>query len=383
MKKKLIILWLLVICIFLTSCNGYQDINSLAIILGISVDRLPTGEIIIGTQTAKISDQAEIQKSNYIIETGIGQSVFEASRNLVVDTDKQNYWPHIQTIIIGRSFAEKGIIPVLDFFTRDSQRRRLVNIVVAKEDGLSLLQNIAKDELNTSTELDVINKQTSRSAFGVNSTISEFIKDSSSISGVATLNKFVSTKSRRFTKSDKYLAPESILDGVAIFYKYKMVNSLSKKETRAYNMLKDNIDSFVIALNYENTNFTYEINNFITKLKPIIKDDKYIMDVNIFINSSIVEASGDLNLKDGILDIINEEFENYIYHECMKIFEKSKNEIKLDIFDFGSIFSRKYTDVLELTQDEWNEIFIDNVDIKIHVNVNNKYRGSTVELLKE
>ncbi len=383
MKNKLILLWLLIICILFTSCKGYKDINTLSIILGISVDKSESGEIIIGTQTAKTSKAPEIIKSSYIIETGVGNSIFEAAKNLTVDTDRENYWPHIQTIIIGKSFAEEGIIPLIDFFTRDSQRRRTVNIIVAKDDSLSMLQNIAKIELNTSTELDIINKKTPTNGYGVDSSINTFIKDSYSISGVSTLNKFISTKSRRFTKSDKKLVPESILDGIAIFYKYKMLSSLNKKETTAFNMLKNNIDSFVIALTYENTNFTYEINSFKVKFNPVIEDGKYLMNVNIFVTSNIVEGDGDLNFKDGIVDIINENLEQFIYKNCNEIFQKAKTEIKLDIFNFGSSFSKKYPEILEMTQDEWNKIFEDKVDINISVNVNNEYRGDTIELLKE
>lgn len=380
--KKIICMFILTISIIaLTSCKGYKDINSMNILLGVALDKLEGEYFEITTQTAKTTRDLESKGASYVVETGRGKSIFEAARNLSVDTDGTNYWSHVQTIVLGQKYAEDGIESILDFFTRDSQRRRTVVIIVTDKTAKSLIQNIPKHELNPPSELKNISEQTYRSAYGVNYTMNEFIKNNNSVSGVAVLNHFRSTAARRETKSNKQLSTESILKGVGIFYKYKLVGYLNNIETRHMNILKNNIDTYAVSAQEDINNFTYELMSLKTKLSPSIEDNNYVMNATVNVKANVVEYVGEYQLSKIPIDTINEIFEKEIYNNTMLTFNKAKNEIQLDIFGFGNSFSRKYPEILDFTSDEWNNIFSKNLTLNLTVNVDTIFSGSTLDPL--
>jgi len=378
MPKKIFIIYLALIIFCLTGCWGIRELDNLVIVLGAAVDKAEQGQFQITIQSAKTSPEGTKEMgattSNSILASASGPSVFAAARNLTVVISRRNYWPHTQVVIIGEQAAKEGISSIVDFFTRDSQRRTSVFFIVTERKGQTILNNPSKTEILNSLSIKRKIEQTTSTGYGVNNRLYKFIMESNSIPSVSLLSK-VDLKTRAAKDLGDSPKMETYLDGTGVFYNYKLIGYLNQKETRAARWLKDDIKSSVIVLSTEGNDkdiLTYEITKSKTSLTPLVTDEGYIMKAEVILKGNIVEYTGNKNLNKISLDKLSKKYSEKIKAEIEQVFQKAKEDLKVDLFGFGNKFANKYPYILKMKPAEWNKIFVDFVelDLKVDVKIN-------------
>lgn len=135
---------LLMACLLTSGCWGYRDINDLALVMAVGIDRTPEGKVLVTVQVARPGMGGGGQGAGSIGGTGgepiyvaaaDGRSIFEAIRNLALFTSRRIMWAHNKLIVIGEAQARHGVSEIVDFFTRNPELRYRAFVAMADGDA--------------------------------------------------------------------------------------------------------------------------------------------------------------------------------------------------------------------------------------------------------
>lgn len=373
----------LITSLFIAGCWDSKELDEVVIVLGAAIDKKNDQfEITIQAPKTLSPVSQEKQANEYLVETAQGPTLFEGARNLTKSLARRNYWPHTQVVIISEEVAKEGIKHVIDFFTRDSQRRPSVYFAVTPEKGKSLLTLPSITETTSAIAMKDLIRQSSSSGYGIDIKLYRFIKDCNSIAKVSLLNKFQLAERLGETPEDEKKMAIN-LNGTGVFYNYKLIGYFNGYETRGAKWLKDDIKTAIISVNTQNTqqeDISLEITSSKTKLTPLITDQGYLMKVNLVVKGNIVEYTGEKKLLNTSLEELNKKFSNKIKGDIEHVFNKAKTDLRVDPFGFADKFADKYPYLLKVSAQEWNNIFADHVELDLQVEVKIKSSGVRLEI---
>lgn len=375
-RKFIIVLFVVIISLTICGCWNHNELNSLGIILGAGIEKIDPDTYEVTIQTIK--DVNENTKDEYIITSAKGRTVFEADRNISLNLSRKNYWPHTKIAILGHQLAEDGILPAVDFFIREPQRRVNVNFILCNDTSEALFSSTGDyDSVSSLSVLKIID-ESKYNGYGINTNIVKLVEESESLTGAALIDE-IKILSKNNQGSSANMHNKSIaLNRVGVFYKYKLVGYIPAKDTLFVNLIRNNIKNAVFPIDINNEGkdtMTIEISKSSTKINPIIENGNYIADVDIKIKGKIAEYSGKKDIQKITQEDINESFKNKMEGEINRVFDGAKSEIGVDIFNIGNKFANKFPYLLKLSQDEWKKIFIKNVVIRPHVTIDIDYTG--------
>ncbi|HET7558722.1 MAG TPA: Ger(x)C family spore germination C-terminal domain-containing protein [Limnochordia bacterium] len=148
-RKLLTLLALLPVVIAAGGCWDRVDINTLAVVQMISIDRSPSGDIAVGVQIVIPADASSggaggagggnALRPVYTL-TGIGTTLVQSFTSLQAKASRRLFFGNVQVVALGEAYARQGITTTLDAFSRQLQLREAIDVVVTKGPALKLLQ---------------------------------------------------------------------------------------------------------------------------------------------------------------------------------------------------------------------------------------------------
>ena len=161
MNKLKYILIILCVCFFTGGCYNYRELNQLAIISAIGIDKkedklLLTIQVINTTKEGTTSSSTPDPK--FTIYEEEGETIQEALRKMILISSKRIYAEHLAVIVIGEEVAKESLNDTLDFFFRDSELRKRFQIILAKENTANNILKIVTpmENLNAKNMIDTI-----------------------------------------------------------------------------------------------------------------------------------------------------------------------------------------------------------------------------------
>ena len=108
---------------------NYRSIAQLRLIRTLGYDREPGGGVSLSASSGALGED-----KTHIALRQRGESILKAMENLQsCNTDGLLYFSHVQNIVVGRSAAEAGLGPLLDFAERDTRMRLATELYVLLE----------------------------------------------------------------------------------------------------------------------------------------------------------------------------------------------------------------------------------------------------------
>lgn len=126
----------MIICTcFLTGCWNYKEVEQLAIVAGVAIDKNGEDKVLITTEIVSVQQEQKqsILKPEYI--QAVGYTFFDAARAMIGVQGKRIYWSHAKVVIISEAIAKKGISRVLDFIDRDAEVREDIWVLLSREES--------------------------------------------------------------------------------------------------------------------------------------------------------------------------------------------------------------------------------------------------------
>lgn len=372
MNKALLFVIIVLTTIFLTGCWNYTEIDKIALVSGMAIDKSDSGkgyEINVEMIDVEQSDKKPTFKSVRIESKG--ESIFDSIRNIINISAKTLYWSHATTVIVSKDLAKDGVLPVLDWISRDPQSRLSMYLLISDT-------NNAKEILNLQSLSTEIRSFEIENMIISNSDLSKIpqIQVYELINDISTkgMCPVIPTVGPVINEGKKTME----LSGGAILKQDTLAGFINLEDIKYYLFVRNKIKGGLLNINLENNDprskLTLEVFKNKTKITPKISDGKLSMSIKVKTQVSIGESSNKLNIIDEseILKIKNIA-EKYLEDNILLVIEKMQKDFGLDIFGFGNIVKEKMPNLWKNIEDEWDTTFQElNIEVEADVHI----RGS-------
>lgn len=359
---------LLILCLALSGCWGYHDVDELFIVMGGYLDEDPiTKEYILTSEILK--PQGGQGEMSMQVVSGKGDTIFAAIRDSLISAGGRLYWGHTQVWVISRSAAEKGILATLDMVSRGTEIRTDTDILIFDGDMMKdLLEVHSERELHQSMAQHISDmiQEYQRSGGFVPTPIWKVLGELSSEATALTLPLL------EIYSDDGKMQMD--VKGIAVFSGEKLVGYIDRAYgvflygykgdmTKEYLLhLPEMNDLPASALEVSSTDYTTEITQGEDGAKAKIRCD-------IKANLVSIQSRKDYLLKDTIV-FLEREYERYIREEFLEMVTEVQSKYGVDIFGFGNQVHIQLPDYWQKVKGDWNAAFRNmEVEIEPHVQI--------------
>jgi spore germination protein KC len=255
-KSKVLprLLLALLIPLLLSGCWERRELNEMAFVLGMGLDKAESGyrvtmQVVI---PSSISSQSVGGTSGggvpVVVSSFTVPTIYEADRQYTLISSRTAYKGHIRVLVVGEELARAGIAETLDVLKRSREPRNDYYVMVAKgttaEEVLKVLTPL--DKIPANKLFSSLDKSYKISAKTAAVPLNRFVDDLlyEGINPVLTGVEVVGNASEGDKMSSlEQSIPKASLQyrSLAVFKKDRMVGWLSDKETIGYNYITDNV----------------------------------------------------------------------------------------------------------------------------------------------
>jgi spore germination protein KC len=384
-KKVYLLLTVLFCGLIFTGCWDRRELTDLAIVGAIAIDKIGdkvnlSYEIIKAkSQDTKGSDEPPV----YYLQSE-GETISDSIKNATVKSDKVLFWPHTNMIYFSEKFAKDGLFSYIDYFNRNHEARRYVNLAVTKTNNAYEILTV--DGINDIPSLytEKLFENYSLNGKSVSVKLLDFLKTYYA-EGIEPVTGIIEPKKRIEGKSEKKESKDGeeenlvpFIEGLAVFKEDKFIGFFDGYEARGYNIIVNKLkNSLVVSMSPDGTGKTsVEIDSSSSKIDVEIKDEKYYATLEIEINGVLGGEGGKEDISNlEAIKKIEEKTSEVIKNEVEKSIQKAK-EYKSDIFGFGKALHISNPKKWKKIKEKWNDEF---VNISINTIVKTKIKRVGVE----
>lgn len=336
-RRKLLAL-VLSISLLLTGCWDRIEINDIAIVLAIAVDKEKDGNIRVSLEIPLASQLGGTQgggggtggsgRADYI-DSEIAPTFVQAYAQLQDRMSRRLKFGHYRVLIIGEEMARSGIEDVFDIVARRPENRLSSYMIVAKGTAESLMKSQPKLERFSGEAIREMVKQGEIVPTNVKNTAMSL-----SHYGSDAVLPYMGVK--KLKEKDSKGTEEIELLGYAQFLEDRMVDVMARESAMGLSWLKNNIRPITVVVNLnkpENLIFTVIRSN--AKIEPIVEQDGRLrFDIRIDARLRLNENKS------------KEDLTNRLVMEKVK--KHASDDIRLQVMDTIRLIQKSGADSAEL-----------------------------------
>lgn len=399
-NRLICVLMLLIVMCTQTSCWDKVEIERLAIVTTIAVERAEDGNYLVALQV--INPQALAggnsagmgggggggQVEAYRNISDSGKTIFEAVRKMNAAIPRELYFSHNQLIIISDKVAREGIGSIIDFFDRNPQIRRNNYVLICEESNVELnrLLNIDNPlEVSLSNRIVGIIKEQDRIPIYAITQLGDFLELLSKRGADAyTAGVTIATNPAAVESvggggdSGRYQekGEEIYLRRTAIFDEDKMVGWLDENESRGLLWVREGLNGGIYNVDIDQADgeIALEVRENRSQLKPYISEDgRIIMQINIKASARVNEVHPYLDLSQPQnITKLEKSLCKAIKRDVLQAI-KTAQHYSSDVFGFGAAIHRRYPEYWRQIHNQWDEVY---PEVEVEINVECKVYGT-------
>lgn len=335
MKKIFVVVFTLFILLLSSGCYNYKEINEMAIVSSIGIDKDDKNDkYIVSAQIMNSKESEDSEDSQIIVYTKEGDTIHEALRNVTLESPRKLYGNHLSKIVLSEEVAKEGIDNVLDTFNRLSEVRNEFIITVVKDNKASDVLKVLTSTETIPAEYVKLSLKISDETSGLTYTtkLDEFISLylKKGIDPVVPVLK-IDKKSKKGTTIDNITTTDPmskiVIENLAVTNKGKLETYLKSEEVIGYNFLRNQIQKMIIPVKCDDKNnyASIAILKNKTKSNTSKKDNKYIINFDINSEAIITEYNCESNLKnEKVIEKLEKDTEKKINRYIKKSLDKQK-----------------------------------------------------------
>ena len=365
---------ILIFLILLTGCETHKEISDLGMVSALGIEKIDN-KYLISVQVANIKKSTKMgtdNSSKVTLYTGIGNTSFEAIREISNKSSKKLYFPHNKLIIISSEIINEDPKQIIDFYTRDNEGNMNAYVLVSVE-------NTPNEILSTITSFEDVPAMyiynsllLSESSYGntTTTTFEDYVKYIINNSS-PTFTKISLTNNNELKNNTNILnsieLPTYIKLGNILVFNNKKLTELTREESIIYNLLKSKGSNSIITLRCSNKKYyTLELLNNSSKVNYNSKEKALLINLNLTYSISEYNCDESL-LNDNVVNNIKEDIKSKIIKEINNLINKSI-QYKSNFINFEKIKS-----IEELSK----------TNIKYNIKINLENRGDLLNRIKE
>lgn len=335
MKKFVLIIITLFILLISSGCYNYKEINDMAIVSSIGIDKdNKNDKYIVSAQIMNSKESEDSEDSQITVYTKEGDTVHEALRNITLKSPRKLYGNHLSKIVLSEEVAKEGIDNILDIFNRITEVRNEFIITIVKEDKASDVLKVLTTTESIPAEYVKLSLKIADKTSGLTyaTKLDEFISLylKKGIDPVVPVLK-IDKKEKKGTTINNITTTNPIskivIEDLAITNKGKLETYLKNEEVIGYNFLRNQIQKMIIPVKCddENNYASILILKNKTKSNTAKKDNKYIINFNINSEAIITEYNCKKDLTDEkVIKKLEKDTEKKIKRYIKKSLNKQK-----------------------------------------------------------
>lgn len=335
MKKFLLIIITLFILLISSGCYNYKEINDMAIVSSIGIDKdNKNDKYIVSAQIMNSKESEDSEDSQITVYTKEGDTVHEALRNITLKSPRKLYGNHLSKIVLSEEVAKEGIDNILDIFNRITEVRNEFIITIVKEDKASDVLKVLTTTESIPAEYVKLSLKIADKTSGLTyaTKLDEFISLylKKGIDPVVPVLK-IDKKEKKGTTINNITTTNPIskivIEDLAVTNKGKLETYLKNEEIIGYNFLRNQIQKMIIPVKCddENNYASILILKNKTKSNAAKKDNKYIINFNINSEAIITEYNCKKDLTDEkVIKKLEKDTEKKIKRYIKKSLNKQK-----------------------------------------------------------
>ena len=335
MKKFVLIIITLFILLISSGCYNYKEINDMAIVSSIGIDKdNKNDKYIVSAQIMNSKESEDSEDSQITVYTKEGDTVHEALRNITLKSPRKLYGNHLSKIVLSEEVAKEGIDNILDIFNRITEVRNEFIITIVKEDKASDVLKVLTTTESIPAEYVKLSLKIADKTSGLTyaTKLDEFIslylkKGIDPFVPVLKIDK----KEKKGTTINNITTTNPIskivIEDLAVTNKGKLETYLKNEEVIGYNFLRNQIQKMIIPVKCddENNYASILILKNKTKSNAAKKDNKYIINFNINSEAIITEYNCKKDLTDEkVIKRLEKDTEKKIKRYIKKSLNKQK-----------------------------------------------------------
>ncbi|AHV98312.1 Ger(x)C family spore germination protein [Paenibacillus sp. 7124] len=366
--------------LLLTSCWNSRELNELAIVSGIGIDKLPgkeeyrvTFQLVNPSATSSSTGPGK-EQSTIAVYSANDNTLFGAMRKASRKVSRQLFFAHTQLVILGESMAESGIDHVFDIFERSHELRLNSAVLISRDtDAASMMKQLQRAETIPSIGIAKKNKNSSHlwgenRYVNVKELISGFTGEGGmTISGI----RLIGDKEEGKKKSDLEQTESSaniVMSGLGVLKDGKLVGWLDGSEARGTLWLLDKIDETTLNIDSEEKKESTAVNIFTseTKVKVDVRDGVPVFHVHILEEGTVIETKDTLELSNReVIRKLEDNLKKITKEEVTQAFQAAQR-MNTDVFNFGNELKRVDSDGWKSVGKDWDHAFAKG-ELDIHV----------------
>lgn len=335
MKKFVLIIITLFILLISSGCYNYKEINDMAIVSSIGIDKdNKNDKYIVSAQIMNSKESEDSEDSQITVYTKEGDTIHEALRNITLKSPRKLYGNHLSKIVLSEEVAKEGIDNILDIFNRITEVRNEFIITIVKEDKASDVLKVLTTTESIPAEYVKLSLKIADKTSGLTyaTKLDEFISLylKKGIDPVVPVLK-IDKKEKKGTTINNITTTNPIskivIEDLAVTNKGKLETYLKNEEVIGYNFLRNQIQKMIIPVKCddENNYASILILKNKTKSNAAKKDNKYIINFNINSEAIITEYNCKKDLTD---EKVIKELEKDTEKKIKRYIKKSLNKQK-------------------------------------------------------
>lgn len=355
MRVKVLILVLLLL-LTQTGCWNAREINELAFVLSLALDKADNGFNITAQiakpETYSKTPSATMEKEKpFWIVSGTGKTIFEAVRDMATISSRRIFWSHIKVIVMSEDMARNNLDDIFDFFSRNPELRFRTWIAVTPGKAAEVLEIVPIMEKDPSQNIEKIIEKTNLTGKACGIMMKDFLEEY--------LNPYVSPVASRIDIINQDSKPVIKLEGAAVFRENKMADWLNENETRGYLWIKNDISSSVRVVNcpYDGLPITLEIKKGKTKTKSTLIEGMPFYTITADASAKLTEKACLTNFNDPqAIHDLEKVLESAIHDDIQAAVTAAQN-LDSDFLDFSGMLHREHKAQWHYLSANWYKIF--------------------------
>lgn len=381
MKKFVLIIITLFILLISSGCYNYKEINNMAIVSSIGIDKdNKNDKYIVSAQIMNSKESENSEDSQITVYTKEGDTVHEALRNITLKSPRKLYGNHLSKIVLSEEVAKEGIDNILDTFNRVTEVRNEFIITIVKEDKASDVLKVLTTTESIPAEYVKLSLKIADKTSGLTyaTKLDEFISLylKKGIDPVVPVLK-IDKKEKKGTTINNITTTNPIskivIEDLAVTNKGKLETYLKNEEVIGYNFLRNQIQKMIIPVKCDDENNYASISILKNKTKSSAekKDNKYIINFNINSEAIITEYNCRKDLTD---EKVIKKLEKDTEKKIKRYIKKSLNKQKETKGKFLGLERIIYLDYPKYKNEDYS--------VKYNVNVNLVRKGEIRNSIK-
>lgn len=350
-NKALLALFLCASLLFCGGCWDYQELNSLSIVAGMALDASPQGEWLLTAELANL--QAKQDGVTAQILEGKGASISAAGVQAAGQTGRKLYFGHAQSVVVSRQLAAQGIVPVLDYISRQNDTPLSLRLMVSRQDTAGqVLRTKPSTEQLGSFELSL--QAENRGKTGPDMPFYQFYSEIKE-KGIDPFLPAVTTVGEGEQAATR-------LEGAALFRGTQLAGFLENPQTQILLMLREMGEGTLLEIQQpaaDGGDVTLLLDTCKVSWKPSIDEkDQVICKIELRMECMVTEMNGDQRLlpqsqRDKLAELASAQVEQRV----LQLLSQLQSKYQCDSIGLGLMLQRWQPQKWEALAQDWPQHF--------------------------